>query len=127
MSRTTFAAVALMLLLGPAAAYPGSDTLSDTLRATGSGAVWMYTESGTTRYYAEAGDLRYGQWYSIYPPASGHEHGMALFNLSSIPDTALVLAVELGFRQYSDDSAGTPPCVVRAYDYAGADPETLFS
>jgi len=64
--------------------------------------------------------------YNIYPQVSGREHGTVLFDLTPIPDSALVLAAELGFFQYTDDSAGTPPYYVRAYDYAGADPESLF-
>jgi len=127
MSKTFPAVGILLLLLGQAAAGPDSDTLNANLRAVHSGAVWKYTESGITRYYFEAGDLAYGQWYNVYPQVSGHEHGTVLFDLAPIPKSALVLTAELGFSQYTDDSAGTPPYYVRAYDYAGADPESLFT
>ena len=127
MSRITLAVSALLLLLGRAAAGPSFDTLSDSLRAVESGSVSEYTESGVTRYVRTFGDLFYGQWYSIYPPAQGSEHGTTAFNLSRIPDTALVLAAEFGFFQLTDDTAGTPQYYVRAYDYAGVDPESLFN
>jgi hypothetical protein len=127
MLRTTLAIVALLLCLGLAAGLPRPDTLETELHAAGSGAVWKYTESGVTRYYFEAGDLRYGQWYNVYPPVQGNEHGTATFDLSPIPDTARVTAAEFGFFQYSDDTAGTPPCDLRGFDYTGQEPESLFA
>ena len=95
MLRTALAIVALLLSLGLAAGSPRPDTLETQLRAVGSGSVWKYTESGVTRYYTDTGDVRYGQWYSVYPPAQGNEHGMSAFDLSPIPDTALLLSANL--------------------------------
>jgi hypothetical protein len=126
MFRTAFAVGVSLLLLGLASAGPGFDTLNADLRAVESGCVWKYTESGVTRYYRELGDLYYGQWYSVYPPAQGNEHGITAFDLSVIPDTALVLAAEFGFFQLTDDTAGTPPYSIHAYDCAGTEPESLF-
>jgi len=127
MRRTTWAVGALMALLGRALSGASVCTLSDTLRAVGSGSVTRYTESGSTNYYLGTGDVRYGQWYSVYPQASGHQHGTIPFDLGPIPDTALVVGAEIGFFQYSDDTAGTPPYYVRAHDYAGANAESLFN
>jgi hypothetical protein len=125
--RTVLATIALVLCLGLAVGSPRLDTLKTTLRAVGSVSVSKYTESGVTRYDLWYDDLGYGQWYNVYPPVDGHEHAALLFDLSAIPDTAHMEACELGFFQHSDDTAGTPPYELRAYDYVGQEPESLFA
>ena len=127
MLRVTLTVAALLSCFRLASGSPRPDTLETQLRAVGSGSVWKYTESGVTRYYAEPGELQYGQWYSVYPPVQGNEHGTAAFDLSPIPDTVLVIAAEFGFFQYSDDTAGTPPYDLRGFDYTGQEPESLFA
>jgi hypothetical protein len=120
-------AVALLSCLGQAVGSTRPDTLSDTLRVVDAVSVVKYYEEGRTDYYLNEYAFGYGQWYNIYPHVDGNEHATFLFDLSPIPDTALVTAAELGFFQYSEDTAGTPPYEVRAYDYADADAESLFN
>ena len=125
MLRTTLA-VALLSCLGQAADFFRPDTLSDTLRVVDAVSVIGYYEEGRTTYHLNEYAFGYGHWYNIYPHVVGDEHATFLFDLSPIPDTALMTAAELGFFQYSDDTAGTPGYNVRAYDYSGADAESLF-
>ena len=127
MLRVTLTIVALLSCFRLASGSPRPDTLETTLRAVGSVSVSKYTESGVTRYDLLYEDLGYGQWYNVYPPVDGHEHAALLFDLSAIPNTADIVAYELGFFQYSDDTAGTPPYELRAFDYAGQEPESLFA
>jgi hypothetical protein len=119
-------AVALLSCLGQAVGSPLPETLSTVLRAVGTVSVVKYIYEYVPRYYLDDG-LSYGQWYSVYPMLDAHEHGTAHFSLAPIPDTAFITAAEFGFYQYSDDTAGTPPYNVRAYDYGGEDAETLFN
>lgn len=127
MLKVTLTIVALLPCFRLASGSPRPDTLETTLRAIGSVSVSKHTESGVTRYNLLYEDLGYGQWYNVYPPVDGHEHATLLFDLSAIPDTADIVACELGFFQYSDDTAGTPPYELRAFDYAGQEPESLFA
>ena len=127
MLRVTLTVAALLSCFRLASGSPRPDTLETTLRATGSVSVSKYTEPGVTRYDLLYDDLGYGQWYSVSPPVDGHEHAALLFDLSAIPDTADILACELGFFQYSNDTAGTPPYELSAFDHAGQEPESLFA
>jgi hypothetical protein len=128
MSRITLAVSALLLLLGRATAGPSFDTLSDTLRAVWTASVEKYYDDGSTTYFLTDEWFDYGGWFNWSPPpvVQGWEHATARFDLSSIPDTALVTAVEFGFFQFTDDSEGTPSYSIRVYDYPGANEESLF-
>ena len=128
MSRITLAVSALLLLLGRATAGPSFDTLSDTLRAVGTASVDKEDDGGRISYFLTDGWFGYGGWFNWTPPPNiqGWEHATARFDLSSIPDTALVTTVEFGFCQYTADSEGTPSYSLRVYDYPGTDAESLF-
>jgi hypothetical protein len=119
---------ALLSCLGQAVGSTRLDTLRTTLRAVGTVSVVDYIYEYVPTYYLSE-YFGYGHWYNPFPPPmlSAHEHATFRFDLSPIPDTALLTAAEFGFCQYSDDTAGTPPYNVRVYDYSGADAESLFN
>jgi hypothetical protein len=121
-------AVALLACLGQVVGSPLPDTLIDTLRAVRTVSVEKYIRGNDSTFHLIS-HLVYGHWYSTFPPptVSSTIHAALMFNLSPIPDTALVTAAQLGFFQHSDDSAGTPECRPRVHDYPGARPESLFN
>jgi hypothetical protein len=125
MSRTRIIFGVLLLLAGLATAAPGFDTLDTTLRAGAMGWVYHEVMEGEYWYNNDWSNPQFGHWECEYPPLWWWTyHSMFTFDLSSIPDTALVTGAEFGVYLYAADSA---PCYhIGAYNYSGDNSESLY-
>ncbi len=125
-----FIAVILLAAATAGAAAPGffvpapADT-QETLYCSGSGESIMNIYEGVTNYYDWPGNLYYGYSYEMVPPTMSRWHGYASFDLSSIPDTGLILAAEYGFYQY-EEYLGPPNVCLKAYDFPGGTPQQHY-
>lgn len=112
----------LVLLL--AALSVGSAAEVEIL-ATSSGYVERMWTPDTTRYLAQDGDLVYGYVAYVSPPSSVTWYGTCGFDLSPVPDSAVVSAVTLSFFQGYDTGA-TPAYRVRLFDNRSLPAESLY-